>query len=141
LRHDLIAIKQSLGAVDLSSPLEQLALQLGEEDFMTDTDIGALRVRIAEVETRRNTRAGLAELHAHLDRINSRHDSALAQLQNQLDTLQQTLATSITKRHGRLVATVRRLLSTNKSPHEKKNSLSEARRRDQGIASATKKSI
>lgn len=111
LRHDVIAVKQSLGAVDLSRPLEQLARQFDADDFMTDTDLGALRVRIAEAAGRRNTRAIFGELQAQIERMKEEHNASVKQLREQLVAVQENLTVAIENAPSRrAMRAMRRLL-------------------------------
>ncbi|HEY1504310.1 MAG TPA: sulfotransferase [Stellaceae bacterium] len=116
LRHDLIAVKQSLGAIDLSRPLEQLTRQFDADDFMTDTDLGALRVRIAEAAGRQNTRAIFGELHTQIERMKEEQNASIEQLREQLATVQDTLTGALENAPGRrLIRAMRRLFSWSES--------------------------
>ena len=95
LRHHCIAVKQALGAIDLSRPLEQLAQEFDADDFMTDSDIGSLRVQITEAAGRRNTRSIFGELHAQVERLKEEQDASVQALRGQLATLQESLARAI----------------------------------------------
>jgi len=106
LRHDFIAVKQALGAVDLSRPFEQLTRQYDADDFMTDTDLGALRVRITEAAGRQNTRAIFNELHSQMERMKNElqgqtehmkeeQNAAVKQLRDQLAAIEENLTSVI----------------------------------------------
>ena len=106
LRRDFIAVKQALGAVDLGRPFEQLARQFDADDFMTDTDLGALRVRIAEAAGRQNTRAIFnelhgqmkrmeSELHGHVERLKEEQNASAKQFREQLAAVEGSLTSAI----------------------------------------------
>jgi hypothetical protein len=111
LRHDVIAIRQTLGAVDLGRPLMQLAQHFDADDFMIDTDPSALRARIVEAEGRRNMRAIFSDLHAQIERMKEEQSAAVSDLRKQLTAVQRDLSGTIRATPSRrALRAMRRLL-------------------------------